>query len=274
MANRKAIGIFDSGIGGLTVASAISKLMPDEQIIYFGDTEHMPYGEKSEEAIRYFSKKISAFLIEQDCKAIIIACNTASSLAFQTVLDEFGDKAEVFNVVDPIVEAVTSDNSIDRIGIIGTKQTIKSNVYEIKLKEQNKDLQIKSFATPLLAQMIEEGFFNCEISRMVVDRYLEKANFENLNGFILACTHYPMIKQDIINLYGDHISIYDSTKHVAEHVKKKLTELDMLTDVRQDQDHFYVSDLTESFANTASLFYQGPLKLEKIHLWEDQVNAL
>jgi glutamate racemase len=159
------IGIFDSGIGGLTVASAIHKILPREPLVYFGDTAHFPYGEKSADALRYYAIRISQFLLRHDCKMIVIACNTASSVAYKTVVDFVGDGIPVVNVIDPVVKEIVSNRQIKKVGIIATKATVKSDMYAKKIHALNKKVEVSSLATPLLAPMIEEGFFDNKISR-------------------------------------------------------------------------------------------------------------
>ena len=166
---QSAIGIFDSGIGGLTVAHAIKKQLPNENLIYFGDTQHLPYGEKSEKSINLFSKKITSFLIQKKCKAIIIACNSAASVANKTVL-KVAKNIPVFNVIDPVVKYIDEKykNSAANIGIIGTKATIQSKNYEKKITTLNSKLNVSSLQTPLLAPMIEEGFIKGDISQKII----------------------------------------------------------------------------------------------------------
>jgi len=184
------IGIFDSGIGGLTVAHALKEQMPNESIIYFGDTKHLPYGEKSEESIVNFSTKISKFLVNQNCKAIVIACNSASSVAFDVVKKE-AKNISVFNVIDPVIKEVVKVCADYDIGVIGTKATIKSNVYEHKIIKLCNSSKVSSLATPLLAPMIEEGFINEDISHTVIANYLSNKKLANIDHLILDCTHYP-----------------------------------------------------------------------------------
>ena len=164
------IGIFDSGIGGLTVAHALKKKLPNESIIYFGDTEHLPYGEKSDEAIGNFSKRITRFLINKDCKAIVIACNSASSVAFNLVKKQ-AKNIPVFNVIDPVARAVASNCSDCKIGVIGTKATIQSGVYTKKIKRICSSAIVAALATPLLVPMIEEGSINEEVSHKIISNY-------------------------------------------------------------------------------------------------------
>ena len=144
------IGIFDSGIGGLTVANAIAKALPKEQLIYFGDTAHLPYGDKSPDSIKYYSIRIAQFLMQQNCKMIVVACNTASALAYETVKDFVGGKVPVIDVVEPVVDEIVKDKKIKNIGVIATKGTIKSDIYARKIKDKNKNLHSCSILQKIL----------------------------------------------------------------------------------------------------------------------------
>jgi glutamate racemase len=265
--SKQPIGIFDSGIGGLTVANAIKELMPNEQLIYFGDTAHLPYGEKSEDAIKYYSIRIAQFLLKHECKAIVIACNTASSLAYHVVRDFVGDKAIVINVIDPVVTHVTQKNSNKRIGVIGTKGTIKSNIYEKKILENNPNAEVASLATPLLASMIEEGFFNNNISKTIIHSYLSKPKLKKVDAMILACTHYPLIKPEIKSFYNANVEIVDSAEIVANHVKNTLESYQLLNTGKTRKHHFYVSDYTEAFEKSTKFFFKSKIHLEEANFW-------
>ena len=221
------IGIFDSGIGGLTVAHALKEQMPNESIIYFGDTKHLPYGEKSEESIVNFSTKISKFLVNQNCKAIVIACNSASSVAFDVVKKE-AKNISVFNVIDPVIKEVVKVCADYDIGVIGTKATIKSNVYEHKIIKLCNSSKVSSLATPLLAPMIEEGFINEDISHTVIANYLSNKKLANIDHLILACTHYPLIHQEIKDYYNGKVTVIDSANIVAKYIAKQLEEDNLL----------------------------------------------
>ena len=194
---QQPIGIFDSGIGGMTVAQAIKKALPNEHFIYFGDTAHLPYGDKSPESIRHYAARITQFLLEKKCKAIVIACNTASAHAFKIVQDIAGPSVPVINVIDPVADYVSAHFHKKRIGVMGTKGTIASRVYVVRIEKRNKSLKVISNATPLLASMIEEGFYNNKISQTIINSYLSKPNFKNIDALILACTHYPLIRKDV-----------------------------------------------------------------------------
>lgn len=260
------IGIFDSGIGGLTVANAIHHFLPEERLIYFGDTVHLPYGDKSADAIRYYSLRISKFLLEQDCKMIIIACNSASSAAYDMLLDFFEGKALFVNVVDPLVNAVIS-NRYENVGVIATKATINSSIYRNKIKSINQKIRVNQLATPLLAPMIEEGFYSGSISKSVIENYLSHPDLQGIDALLLACTHYPLIKDEINEYYGGKVAILDSTDVVKVEVKKLLTAEALLSAQRFESDHFFVSDYTQSFEETARNFYGEDIRLEAIQIW-------
>lgn len=271
-ASRSAypIGIFDSGIGGLTVANAIQKVLPQESMVYFGDTAHLPYGDKSPEAIKYYGIRIAEFLLNVPCKAIVIACNSASSIAFESVRKHVGNRAMVVNVIDPVVNKVASLFPKGKIGVIGTKATIKSDVYAKKLRQLNPSLEVFSLATPLLAPMIEEGFFNNKISRTVIGSYLSRPKLKKVDGLILACTHYPLIRNEIAEAYNDKVAIIDSAQIVAEHVYNSLAAENLLNTGNEPTHHFYVSDYTSAFAESTKIFFKGKIKLEHFPLWENE----
>lgn len=260
------IGIFDSGIGGLTVAKAIHERLPNEKIIYFGDTAHLPYGDKSADAIRYYCLKISKFLLEQECKMIVIACNTASSAAYDLLLDFFEGKTLFVNVVDPLVKAVTNEN-FQNIGVIATKATIHSGTYRNKIKNIDQKIKVNQLATPLLAPMIEEGFYKGNITKSVIENYLTHPDLQNIEALLLACTHYPLIKQEIDDFYKGKIKIFDSTDVVSEEVATLLEGEGLLSLGNTEENVFYVSDFTTSFEETAKLFYGESIVLEAKQIW-------
>ncbi|MGB1216684.1 MAG: glutamate racemase, partial [Saprospiraceae bacterium] len=185
------IGIFDSGVGGLTVANAVVRLLPQEEIIYFGDTAHLPYGDKSAETIRIYSERITRFLIEKGCKIIIIACNSASATAFQYLEEKFGHLTPIFNVIDPLVEEVAEQN-YKRVGVIATKATIHSGIYKKRMGELNARTEVSTLATPLLVPMIEEGYFENKISHTIIENYLNHPSLDEVDALMLCCTHYPL----------------------------------------------------------------------------------
>jgi glutamate racemase len=266
---NQPIGIFDSGIGGLTVANAVAHFLPNEQIIYFGDTAHLPYGDKSADAIRYYCLRIVKFLLDRHCKMIVIACNSASSAAYSMLLNFFPGDILFVNVVDPLVETVAG-HQYKKVGVIATKATIRSGIYERRLHTLYPDLSVVSQATPLLVPMIEEGFFQNDISHTVLDQYLRHDGFQDIDALLLACTHYPLIRTEIDAYYNGKVKIYDSTDVVAQKVYDQLNTHQLLNPQRDQPHHFYVSDLTPSFEATTKLFYDEAIVLEHMPIWQGE----
>lgn len=263
------IGIFDSGIGGLTVAHAVAQLLPQESIIYFGDTAHLPYGDKSTAAIQAYAVKISDVLLQKHCKAILIACNSASAAAYELVKEYVGSKALTFNVIEPIVNYVGQQYPGKHVGLIGTKQTVSSNVYARKVDALNKDIVLQQQATPLLASMIEEGFFNDSVSQQIIESYLQQPTLQNIEALVLACTHYPLIKHQIARYYQEAIPVLDTSGIVASTLKKALTKHNLLNPNTQKGTYqFLVSDYTRAFEASTRLFFGQEVHLEKYPLWE------
>lgn len=262
----KSIGVFDSGIGGLTVASAINRHLPNEHLVYFGDTIHLPYGDKSLDAIRYYALRISKFLMEQDCKMIVIACNTASAAAYDLLLDFFESKIVFANVVDPLVQLVISEG-YQNIGVIATKATVRSNTYRNKIKSLNQKLTVNQLATPLLAPMIEEGFYHNNISKEVINSYLDDPSMRDIDALLLACTHYPLIRDEIDAYYKGKVKVLDSCEVLAKQVESLLSTEDLLSDELTRPHKYYVSDFTQSFEDTAKLFYGKEVELEVRNIW-------
>lgn len=265
------IGIFDSGVGGLTVAHAIAKHLPNEQIIYFGDTQHMPYGDKSVEAIQHFSLNITDFLLERKCKVIVIACNTISAVAFDLLKKHINERAILINVIDPVVQAITQQKMTE-IGIIATKRTIKSKVYCNKLKKANPAVFVADKATASLASIIEEGLFhNPKVIEAIVNHYLSDPQFNKIEALILGCTHYPIIKAHIQRYFSEQnkqVHIFDSTDTVANQVKECLHNHQIHTNLVQPTHQFFISDYTQAFDQTATLFFQQTISLKHYPIWQ------
>lgn len=268
VSREQPIGVFDSGIGGLTVAHAIRNLLPDESMIYFGDTAHLPYGEKSEAAIQAYSVKIADVLLKKRCKVIVIACNSASSAAYELLREYVGKNVRIINVIDPMIQLVAETFENKKVGLIGTKRTVQSGVYVRKINELNKNITVLSLATPLLAPMIEEGFFNNQISHEIIAQYLGDASLEGIEALILACTHYPLIKKEIDTYYGGTMKILDSSETVARALKSYLEKENLLNESNPVTHHFLVSDYTDSFEASARLFFTEAVHLEKHPLWD------
>lgn len=260
------IGIFDSGIGGLTVANAIREVLPNESLVYFGDTEHLPYGDKSASAIQHFSTQIAKFLVEKGCKAIVMACNSASSTAFRQVQAALGPDVPLYNVIDPAV-AHLSALSQTKVGVIGTKATIQSGVYGKELAANAPQHEVCEMATPLLAHMIEEGFHNKSVEQAVISEYLSAEALTGIKQLVLACTHYPLIQDQIAAFYKGEVEIINSANLVAQSVRQDLENKGLLSLDSSVSYKFYVSDYTASFDITADHFFGEHINLEEVKLW-------
>ena len=262
-ARNKPIGIFDSGIGGLTVAAAIRELLPNERLIYFGDTAHLPYGEKSPQSIRDYSEGISKFLLDQNCKAIVIACNSASATAYTRVRKVVPSHVPVINVIDPTANYVAGKYKGGKIGVIATKATVNSRIYAKRIERLNPKLKVSMLATPLLVSMIEEGFFNNRISQAIVINYLDKSTLEGIKALILGCTHFPLIKPEVESFYSDNTEVIDSSTLVAKTLEAELSKRNLLARKLSGKHHFFVSDKTHSFEESTKLFFGEKLLLER-----------
>jgi glutamate racemase len=260
--HKNPIGIFDSGVGGLTVANAVVHLLPQEEIIYFGDTAHLPYGDKSPDTIRRYCYRITQFLIDKGCKIIVIACNSASATAYDYLVEHFGEQVTIINVIDPLVEKV-AEQHFDEVGVIATKATIATAIYKTKLGKASPNTLVQSLAAPLIVPMIEENFFQNRISHDIIKYYINRDVFQNIEAMLLCCTHYPLIKKEIEALFHKKIVVFDNGDVVAQKVKSYLTEHHLLNDKKELEHQFYVSDYTQSFEQTTRLFYGELVSLEE-----------
>ena len=267
-ASTAPIGIFDSGIGGLTVARAVKQELPGEHIIYFGDTAHLPYGDKSTAAIQAYSIKITQMLLNQGCKLILIACNSASAAGYELVSEYVGNSAKVLNVIDPVIDYLRENYQGKTVGLIGTKQTVNSKVYEQKVQALNKNISLQALATPLLVPMIEEGFFTGDISKKIIRKYLRDPWLQDMEALILGCTHYPLIKKSILKYYGPMVEVIDSSVIVARALKGFLEFHNLINKHPGGKDHFMVSDFTDSFQASTRMFFGEKIKLERSSLWD------
>lgn len=272
MKSNQPIGIFDSGIGGLTVARAVKKALPNESIIYFGDTAHLPYGDKSTAAIQAYSVRIAEMLLRKKCKVILIACNSASSAAYDLVTEYVGKRAKVFDVINPTVDFIRENYHSAKVGLIGTKQTVSAGVYRRKIEELGQKIDFTSLATPLLVPMIEEGIYHDEISRNIIEKYLSDSSLQGIKSLILGCTHYPIIKEEIRNHYrelDEEVEIIDSAETVALALKSFLEYHQLVNKEKAAPDQFLVSDFTESFEHTTRTFFGKEVHLEQIPIWDE-----
>lgn len=272
LASDAPIGIFDSGIGGLTVAHAIAQAMPAERMLYFGDTAHMPYGDRSPELVRTYSVRIAEFLAAEGCKAIVIACNSASATAKAAVEACLKENVPVIDVVAPVVQHLAREG-VKRVGVVGTRATIGSGIYGHSLREAQRSTgltggRIEEWATPLLAPLIEEGWQSHELMLPVIQGYLEAAGWHSgkerhIEALVLGCTHYPLAEPAFRQVLGPEVDLIDGPSIVAAAVSEALRTRGMLApgDARQVQHEFMVSDLTDNFSRSAQRFFG-----EEVHL--------
>ena len=260
MESRKTapVGVFDSGVGGLTVAREISRQLPEENIVYFGDTARVPYGSKSQNTIIRFSEQIIRFLKTKQVKAIVIACNTASALALDAVRDEFD--IPIMGVVIPGARAAVEATKNRKVGVVGTDATVQSGMYTKVIHEMAPDITVIEKACPLFVPLVEEGFKEHVVTREIIEYYLESMRNTDIDAMILGCTHYPLIRSKIRDYMGDRIQIVKPAYETAMDLKKMLEERGMANDGSTEQHSrysFYVSDAAEKFrkfANTVMPF--------------------
>lgn len=276
LASEAPIGIFDSGIGGLTVAHAVSRALPNERIHYFGDTAHMPYGDRSPELVRAWSLRIAEHLVNAGCKAIVIACNSASTTAAAEVAASLGAHIPVVDVVSPVVQAVAK-GPWSRIGVIGTRATIGSGVYGTSLRSamelNGKAGLVEEWPTPLLAPLIEEGWHDHELMVPVIQSYIDAAGWrlegpQSIDALIPGCTHYPLALDALRHVVGENIGLINGPEIVAKEVCDRLEQTGLNAPAQSKVRHrFAVSDLTLSFTQSAERFFGSGIDLQHDPIW-------
>ncbi len=257
--DNRPIGVFDSGLGGLTVVKELQKILPGESIVYFGDTGRVPYGSKSEETIIQYTEEIFSFMKDKNVKAVVAACGTVSSVMIKHNINPNG----LFTgVVVPSCLAALQKSSNKRIGLIGTKATVNSDSYKSFILKMDADAEVFSVACPLFVPLVEAGMFkkDNDIVKKTVEYYLESFKDKNIDSIILGCTHYPLLKDAIRNYLGNDIEIIDSGIETADLVKKMLVKNDMLSEETRGTYEFYVSDSVENFADNAEVFLGREIK--------------
>ncbi len=224
-ARAQPIGVFDSGIGGLTVVRALRELLPNERIFYLGDTARVPYGGKSGATVERYSLEITGLLLEEHCKTIVVACNTASALALPRLVEM--SPVPVTGVIRPGAAAAVAATRNGHIGVIGTRATIKSGAYERAIQALDPALQVTARACPLFVPLIEEGWLDGEVTERVVRQYLEPLVAEGIDTLVLGCTHYPLLRPAIGRFLGDAITLVDSAHNCATAVKQLLDRVEL-----------------------------------------------
>ncbi len=253
------IGVFDSGLGGLTVVKALLAALPDENIVYFGDTARVPYGTKSRETIIRYSREIVEVLLKHKVKMVVVACNTASSLAMEVLKKEC--PVPVVGVIDPGAKKAALSTKSKKVGIIATSSTIKSGQYARRLKDFEPRVHVMSQPCPLFVPLVEEGWLVHDITRRVAHEYLDELKKAGVDTLILGCTHYPLLKRTIARIMGSGVTLIDSAREVALEVKRILRARDLLRSHRSHARHLYlVSDEPDIFKYRAVQFLGTSVK--------------
>lgn len=247
------LGIFDSGIGGLTVARAVFNKMPYEKILYFGDTGHLPYGNKSKKTIITLSDNIVEFLLSHNVKFIIVACNTASSLALDFLKKNYS--IPIIGVIEPGAEAACKITGNNKVGVIGTYATVSSMAYDKAIHSINPEIKVYSKACPLFVSLVEEGWLKNDVTYKIARTYLQPLKKQGIDTLILGCTHYPLLKEVIRRVMGNDVHLVDSASEVAIKAQKMLNDLQIIKDTKKIPSHkFFVSDLLVQFKKMSRLF--------------------
>ena len=256
------IGVFDSGVGGLTVAREIMRNLPMEKIVYFGDTARVPYGSKSKETVLRYSRQIVRFLQKQGVKAIVIACNTASALALDALEKEID--IPIIGVVKPGAKVAARETTKKRVGVIATEATINSHLYKELIQQIDPEITVIGKACPLFVPLVEEGWYHDPVTEEVARRYLKELQEQEIDTLILGCTHYPLLRSTIRKIMGEEVCLVNPAYETALELKKLLSRLDLASnEVAQEEFpyRFYVSDLAEKFKDFANSIL--PYNVEK-----------
>ncbi len=257
----RPIGVFDSGVGGLTVVKELNRLLPNEKIIYFGDTGRVPYGNKSKETIIHYSLQVAYFLMKKKIKMLVVACNTASSVSLPTLKRHF--HIPIIGVIEPGAKSALETTTNNKIGVIGTLGTVRSNAYKKALKKIKSNVNVFQDPCPLFVHLAEDGWNKNKIAQMVADEYLKPIKSKNIDTLILGCTHYPLLKDVIQRSVGRKVALIDSGKETAKEVQRILEKKHLLNNHKMtEKNHsvFYVSDFPHKFKEVSQRFLSKDLK--------------
>lgn len=263
--DNRPIGIFDSGVGGLTVTSRVINELPNEEIVYFGDTARVPYGSKSKETITKFAKQDIRFLLSRNVKAVVIACNTVSSNSLEELKETFD--VPIFGVVKPGAAEAAKITKNNNVGIIATAATVRSEAYKKEILKIKKDVNVYSKACPLFVPLAEEGWSNDEITYLTAKKYLEPLLAEGVDTVILGCTHYPLLKECIQKVVGENVTLIDPAYETAVRVDDYLNRNAMTRTVDKKPEYkFFVSDTTDTFDRICSEALKRKFSAEEINI--------
>lgn len=258
--DNRPIGMFDSGIGGLTVLREVKKELPNEDIIYLGDTKRFPYGSKSKDTIIEISRKCVEFLISKNVKLIIIACGTATSQSLEVLKEEY--EVPIIGIIEPTVDYIEKNmkKKKERIGVIATSGTIRSGTWEKKIKEKNEEIEVINEEAPLLATMAEEGWTNNKVAKYTVKEYMKC--FKHVDKLILGCTHYPLFLELIKKELKNRTEIINTGTKVAEFLKKYIKESNMENEKTENKIKIYLTDIDNDFKKNADKLLSEKIKYE------------
>jgi glutamate racemase len=265
------IGVFDSGLGGLTVVRKLRSELANERIIYFGDIARLPYGIKSDEQIREYSAQNTEFLIRRKVKAVVIACNSSSSAAFSFLRKCYRD-LPIVDVITPAAEEAAARTRNLRVGVIGTQATIEGGAYERALKRNNKKIKVFQASCPLLVPVVEEGILNSDLTQLVLSRYLAPILKHKIDTLILGCTHYPLLRHAIEKVIGPYVTLIDSAPATTRKLEAMLEKIDLLRSKKKKGDlQVFVSDYSRNFIKIGSRFLGEPLDRVKVVRLKNEV---
>lgn len=270
MSSERAIGVFDSGIGGLSVLKQLVRFMPDENFVYLGDTARVPYGNKSKETVEHYSRECASFLLKKEVKLIVVACNTASSIAIPAV-QELAGEIDVVDMIAPAAEGSLRSTVNNNIGVIGTRATVSSEAYSSNIKNLAKEesVNVYSRACPLFVNLVEEGMIEHKATRLIAEEYLSDLRNSSIDSLVLGCTHYPFLARLISEILPG-VSLIDSGEHAAVHALRILAEKNLLKEnskkyLSKPKIDFYVTDYPSVFYENAQNFLgfklSSPIKI-------------
>jgi glutamate racemase len=254
----QAIGIFDSGVGGLTVLKEIARVLPQEDTIYLGDTARVPYGTKSPETVTRYAREIASFLVSRDIKLLVVACNTASAVSLEILRSEFS--IPIIGVIEPGARRAAQVTESGRVGVIGTEGTIRSSAYSKAIKRINPSIQVVTRACPLFVPLAEEGWTDNEVARLTAQSYLADLHDKGVDTLVLGCTHYPLLKGIIGQVMGEGVRLVDSAAETALTVAETLRDLGQLRPAAErGNHHYFVTDVPAGFVRVGNRFLGGRL---------------
>lgn len=254
----KSIGIFDSGVGGLTVLKEVVRALPQEDTIYLGDTARVPYGTKSPETVTRYAMQVTSFLVERDIKLLVVACNTASAVSLETLENHFS--IPIIGVIEPGAKRAVSVTRNGKIGVIGTAATIQSSAYAKAIKKINREIEVVTRACPLFVPLAEEGWVDNEVAHLTAKIYLQELKDTGVDTLVLGCTHYPLLKGTIAEIMGDGVQLVDSAEETARTVAETLKVGDLLRPASEKgNNHYFVTDIPAGFIRVGNRFLGGRL---------------